>query len=183
MMKRWLILCCMGLLAIPSALGQVARGGGGGGRVATGNRSANANRGNNANVNRSGNANVNRNYNNNTNVNRNVNVNNNVNVNRNYYGGACCGYRGAVVVEDNDWNWGAFAVGAAAGAVTTAAVASAANSSSTTVVATPAVGTVVTTLPGSCSTIQSGGGVIYNCNNIRYQPYYQGTTLVYQVVQ
>lgn len=180
-MRRLLMICCVCLLAIPSAFGQVARGGGGA-RVATGNRSANVNRGNNANVNRSNNANVNRNYNTNANVNRNVNVNSNVNVNRNYYGGACCGYRGAVVVEDNSWDWGAFAVGAAAGAVTTAAISSAAHSS-TAVVATPAVGTVVTTLPGSCTTISSGGGVMYNCNNIRYQPFYQGTTLVYQVVQ
>jgi len=177
--KKTLIACCAVLLTVPVASAQVSRHGGGGARVATNNRST-------ANVNRSNNANVNRNYNNNTNVNRNVNVNNNVNVNRNvdvhggYYGGY--GYRGPVVVEDNSWNWGSFAAGAAAGAVTTAAVASATHPS-TTVVATPAVGTVVTTLPGSCSTISSGGAVIYNCNNIHYQPFYQGTTMVYQVVR
>jgi hypothetical protein len=49
-------------------------------------------------------------------------------------------------------------------------------------VATPAVGSVVTVLPAGC-TEASGGGVIYSCNNIRYQPVYQGTTLVYQVIQ
>src|SRR5262245_46786557 len=107
-MKRWLKICFTVLLTASVAYGQVARGGGGGSRVATGNRSANVNRSGNANRNYNGNANVNRNYNSNTNVNRNVNVNSNVNVNRNYYGGACCGYRGAVVVEDNSWDWGAF---------------------------------------------------------------------------
>jgi hypothetical protein len=28
-----------------------------------------------------------------------------------------------------------------------------------------------------------GGAVIYNCANVYYQPFYQGSTLVYQVVQ
>lgn len=169
-MRKVIIVFCLSLLISQSVLAQVARRGDSS-RVAVGNRSHTQN------------TNVNRNYN--TNVNRNVNVNNNVNVNRNvnvhgnYYGG----YRGgAVVVEDNSWNWGSFAAGAAAGAVTGAVVGAATSSHSTTVVA-PAAGTVVTTLPGSCATIASGAGMIYNCNNIHYQPVYQGTTLVYQVVQ
>jgi hypothetical protein len=37
-------------------------------------------------------------------------------------------------------------------------------------------------MPGSCASISGGGGVVYNCNSVYYQPYYQGTTLVYQVV-
>ena len=167
------ILYCVALLIVQMVQGQVARHVDSS-RVAVGNRSY------------SHNTNVNRNANYNTNVNRNVNVNNNVNVNRNvnvhgnYYGG----YRGgAVVVEDNSWNWGSFAAGAAAGVVTGAVVGAATSSHSTTVVAAPVAGTVVTTLPGSCSTIASGASVIYNCNNIHYQPFYQGTALVYQVVQ
>lgn len=141
------------------------------GRVQVGNRSAN----------------VNRNLNQNANINRNVNVNNNVNVNRNvnvnvhggYYGGGCCAYH-------DDWNWGSFAAGAAVGVATTAVVAAATSSHSTTTVVTapaPAMGTIVGTLPGGCATVSAPGAVIYNCNNIYYRPYYQGTTLVYQVVQ
>jgi len=136
------------------------------GRVAVGNRSAN----------------VNRNYNNN--VNRNVNVNNNVNVNRNvnvnthggYYGGGCCYYH-------DDPNWGAFAAGAAVGVATTAAVAAATRPSTTTVVVqAPPIGSTVGVLPGGCATVSAPGTVIYNCNNVYYRPFYQGTSLVYQVV-
>jgi hypothetical protein len=132
------------------------------GRVQVGNRSANVNR--------------------NTNVNRNVNVNNNVNVNRNvnvhggYYGGGCCYYH-------DDPNWGAFAAGAAIGVATTAAVAAATSHKTTTVVVqAPPVGSTVGVLPGSCSTVSAPGTVIYSCNNIYYRPFYQGTSLVYQVV-
>jgi hypothetical protein len=134
------------------------------------------------NVQNRSNQNLNRNVNANTNVNRNVNVNSNVNVNRNvnvhgnYYGG----YHGAVVVDDG-WNWGSFAAGAAVGVATTAAVA-AATRPTTAVVAAPTLGTVVTALPGECASVASGGAVIYNCSSIYYQPFYQGTTLVYKVV-
>ncbi|HZD93666.1 MAG TPA: hypothetical protein VE133_05385, partial [Candidatus Sulfotelmatobacter sp.] len=90
--------------------------------------------------------------------NGNVNVNSNVSVNRqlNVHGS-----EGAVVVEDNSWNWESFA----AGAVTGAGVGAAANASTSTVVATPAVGTVVTALPGSCATMPATGGIIYKCDN------------------
>jgi len=136
----------------------------------TANRNANVNRNVNANQNVNRNVNVNQNVN----VNRNINVNNNVNVHGGYYGGCC--YH-----EDNDWNWGSFAAGAAVGVATTAVVA-AATRPSTTVVAAPAVGSVVTVLPGGCSGVSTGGATIYNCNNIYYRPYYQGTSLVYQIV-
>ena len=143
----------------------------GGSQVAVQNRSANVNR--NANLNQTYNRNVN--VNQNVNVNRNVNVNNNVNVHGGYYGGCC--YH-----ADNDWNWGSFAAGAAVGVATTAAVAAATRPSTTTVVAMPAVGSVITALPGGCSTVATGGAVTYHCSNIYYRPYYQGTSLVYQVV-
>jgi hypothetical protein len=139
------------------------------GRVSVGNRSAN----------------VNQNFNRNTNVNRNVNVNNNVNVNRNvnvnvhrgYYGGGCCAYH-------DDWNWGSFAAGAVVGVATTAVVAAATSSHNTTVVAAPvpAMGTIVGALPGGCTVISAPGTAIYNCNSIYYRPYYQGSSLVYQIV-
>lgn len=122
------------------------------GRVAVGNR----------------NANVNRNYNANVNRNVNVNVNRNVNVHGGYYGGGCCYYHD---------DWGSFAAGAAVGAATTAVVAAATRPRTTTVVTTapaPAIGTIMGTLPGSCSAISAGGGVIYNCSNVYYRPFLSG---------
>src|ERR1700744_420936 len=101
-------------------------------------------------------------------------------VNNNYHGGGGC-YN--CYYHDNDWNWGSFAAGAAVGVATTAVVAAATRPASTTVVvAAPAVGTMVPALPGGCANINSGGVVLYNRNNVYYRPFYQGTTLVYQVV-
>jgi outer membrane usher protein FimD/PapC len=137
---------------------------GSGQRVNVQNRSANVNR----------NANINRNTN--VNVNRNVNVN----VNNSYHGGGC--YNCGGYYHDNSWNWGAFAAGAAVGVATTAVVAAATRPSTTVVVAAPAVGSIVPALPGGCAVINGPAGMIYNCSNIYYHPYYQGTTLVYQVV-
>jgi hypothetical protein len=176
-MKRHLVIALCASMISSTTFAQLGRHGGGQ-RVNVQNRSAN--------VNRNNNANVNRNYNNNTNVNRNVNVNNNVNVNRNvnvntnyYHGGGGC-YN--CYYHDNSWNWGSFAAGAAVGVATTAVVAAATRPATTVVVAAPVVGTMVPTLPGGCANINSGGVVLYNCSNIYYRPYYQGTTLVYQVV-
>jgi hypothetical protein len=160
------VLLC-GLSALP-ANAQIARGGRSS-QVAVQNRSVNRN--NNANVNR----NVNVNQNTNVNRNVNVNVNRNVDVHGGYYGG-CCAY------QDNSWNWGSFAAGAAVGVATTAVVAAASRPAATTVVVAPAIGSVITTLPGGCATVATGGAVIYHCSSIYYRPYYQGTTLVYQVV-
>jgi hypothetical protein len=133
----------------------------------------------------------------NVNVDRNANVNRNgeVNINRNadvdvdrdvdVHGGAY--YRGGhVYYDDRDWNWGAFAAGTAVGVAGTAIGAAATQSESTTTVVTtappPAVGTLVGTLPAGCTAASGTGGPLYNCNNVYYQPSYQGTTLVYQVV-
>jgi hypothetical protein len=168
-MKLYIALILCASLIPSSAKAQLGRRGGGT-RVDVQNRSANVNRNANANVNRNANVNVNRNAN--------VNVNRNVNVDV-HGGGGCwnCGY-----YHDNNWNWGAFAAGAAVGTVTTAAVASAHQSSTTVVVAAPTVGTLVPTLPSGCATINTGGTVVYQCSNTYYQPFYQGTQLVYQVV-
>lgn len=153
---------------------------GGGAPLNMQNRSVNrgeANRNLNArqNINTGQTTNVNRNLNTTQNVNVNRNVN--VNTNYNYHGGGCynCGY------NDSGWNWGSFAAGAATTAVVGAA-AHAAAAPPPVVVAAPAVGSVVTSLPGECATVGAGGAVIYSCNNIYYRPYYQGTTLVYEVV-
>jgi hypothetical protein len=117
----------------------------------------------NTNVNRS--ANVNRN----TNVNRNVNVNTNtnVNVNRNvdvnvrggyygggYYGGGCCYHPVAT-----------------AAAVTAARVATVA-----------VVGSMVNSLPPSCSAVSVNGLTYQQCGSTWYQPQFVGSSTTYVVV-
>ena len=166
----WLVVVAITVLPVSARVRSYQ----GGARPAVQNRSANANR--NLNANRNTNVNRNANVNRNVNVNQNVNVNRNVNVYGGYHGG-CCYY------DDHDWNWGSFAAGAAVGVATTAAVAAAtAPKSTTVVVSAPAVGTVVSALPGSCGAISTGNAVVYNCNNVYYSPFYQGTSVVYQVV-
>ena len=155
-MRTYVTLALCASLVASSAQAQLGRRGGGT-RVNVQNRSAN----------------VNRNYNANVNVNRNVNVN--------VHGGGC--YNCGGYYHDNNWNWGSFAAGAAVGVATTAIVASATRPAQTTVVvAAPAIGSMVPTLPGGCATVNAGGGVVYQCSNVYYRPYYQGTSLVYQVV-
>jgi hypothetical protein len=110
-------------------------------------------------------------------------VNRNVNVNTNSHSG--CYNCGGAYYHDDGYNWGAFAAGAAVAATTTAVVAAAtrpAPTNTTVVVQAPAVGTMVPALPGTCQTINTGNAMVYNCSNVYYRPYYQGTTLVYQVV-
>jgi len=101
------------------------------------------------------------------------NVVQHVNVHGGYYGGCC---------YHDDPNWGAFAAGAAVGVATTAVVAAATRPSTTVVTNTVAVGSVVPALPGGCVTVANGSAVIYHCSNVYYRPYYQGSSLVYQVV-
>jgi hypothetical protein len=162
-MSLYMTLALCTSMLLPNAMAQVGRWGGGA-RVNVQNRSAD----------------VNRTYNNTANVNRNINVNENVNVNRNV--NVNTNYHGGYYYHDNDWNWGSFAAGAAAGAVTTAAVAGATHPAQTAVVTAPAVGAMVPALPSGCAAVGTGGAVLYNCNHVYYRPYYQGTTLVYQVV-
>ena len=170
-MKAYITFALSVCLAASSVQAQLGRRGSGT-RVDVGNRSAGVNR----------NINNNRNYNNNININRNanVNVNRNVNVNNSYHGGGCWNCGG--YYHDDGWNWGSFAAGAAVGVATTAVVAAATRPSTTVVVATPAIGTVVPTLPTGCAAVNTGTTVVYNCSNVYYRPYYQGTSLVYQVV-
>jgi hypothetical protein len=107
------------------------------------------------------------NVNRNTNINRNVNVNNNVNVNRNvnvnvnnsyhgggYYGGGCCYHPVAV------------AAAVTATAVVTAAV----------------VGSIVHSVPPSCSSVIVNGLAYQQCGSTWYQPQFSGTTTTYIVV-
>jgi len=45
-----------------------------------------------------------------------------------------------------------------------------------------AVGTRVTTLPASCTTVVSGDVTYHSCGSVYYRPYYEGTKVVYVVV-
>jgi hypothetical protein len=134
---------------------------------ANANRNANANANRNVNANNNTNANRNVNANSNTNVNRNVNVNQNVNVNRdvnvnanrNYYGG---GYGGACCYNSG--------VGTAA-AITAAAVGTAL-----------VVGSMVNSLPPSCSAISANGVTYQKCGSTYYQPQFSGGNTTYVVV-
>jgi hypothetical protein len=49
--------------------------------------------------------------------------------------------------------------------------------------APPPMYTVVPALPGACATVPTyNGGVVYNCGGVYYAPYYEGYSLMYQVV-
>ena len=129
-----------------------ARRGGGGAR-----RGGSANRSRSSSRNRNTNRNVNKNKNVNRNVNRNVNKNVNVNVNNNrrYYGGHSRGHYG-------------YYRGAPLMAFTTGLV----------------IGSVIaaSTMPTTCTTVVANGISYRRCSNSYYQPFYEGDTLVYKVV-
>ena len=127
------------------------------------NRAANVNRANinNANINNANinNANINNANINNANINR-TNVNN---VNVNGYGG---NYH---LDNDVDYGWGhPVAAGAAFGAA--AAVTSA------------AIGSVVYSLPPSCTVTVVNGISYQNCGGVWYEPQFSGTSVEYIVV-
>jgi hypothetical protein len=105
---------------------------------------------------------TNLNHNRNTNVNRNanVNVNRNTNVNVNRH----------VDVDVHNrygyYNHGPSVAGVVAASVATAIV----------------VGSIVNTLPPSCSTMIVNGFAYQNCGGVYYQPQYQGSSVTYIVV-
>lgn len=82
---------------------------------------------------------------------------------------------GTINVNGSDWGWGgdgawgAAAVGAAVGA----AAASSASSEP---------GTVIYSLPPSCTPVVVDGVTYQNCGGTYYQPAYQGSSVVYQTV-
>ena len=96
----------------------------------------------------------NRNVNRNKNVNRNVNRNVNVNVNNRYYGGHH-GHYGSY----HGHPILAFATVMAVGSIVAAA-----------------------TMPTTCTTVVTNGVSYRRCGSSYYQPFYQGDTLVYKVV-
>ncbi|WP_415407942.1 hypothetical protein ACLHDG_05255 [Sulfurovum sp. CS9] len=132
---------------------EARRGGGGARRGGSANRSRSSNRNRNTNRNKNTNRNVNKNKNVNRNVNKNVNVN--VNNNRRYYGGHSRGYYG-------------YYRGAPLMAFTTGLI----------------IGSVIaaSTMPTTCTTVVANGISYRRCDNSYYQPFYEGDTLVYKVV-
>lgn len=160
---------------LPDGSYMVARGGGmrgGGGMRAGGGGHMAANRGGGGqrNFNSGGNRNVrasaNSNISGNRNVNRNVNRNTNVNVNRN-------------IDVHNDWHGGDYGHWddhyyhpvATAAAVTAAAV-----------VTSAVVGSIVYSVPPSCSTVVVNGISYSQCGSTWYQPRYAGSSVQYVVV-
>jgi hypothetical protein len=102
-------------------------------------------------------ANVNRdvNVNRNTNVNRDVNFDRDIDVDRRYDGaGGCCYHPVARTAA------------VTAAAVTTAAV----------------VGSVVNTIPASCSAVTVNGLTYQQCGSTWYQPAFEGSSVTYVVV-
>ena len=130
-----------------------ARGGGGHARTSV-NRGAHANVNRGSNVNRNANINRGANINHNANINRNTNINRSANVNVN---------RNVDIDVDRRWN---HPVGTAVAIGATAAV----------------IGSIVYSLPPSCSTIYVDGVTYRQCGSSWYQPRYVGTGVQYVVV-
>src|SRR5580765_2716216 len=149
------LLSVISLLLISAVSAFAMRGGGG--AVRGGARtSVNGGMNRSANVNRNASVDRSMNVNQNMNVNRNanVNVNRDVDVHGAYYGGGCC-YR----------------PGATAAAVAGAAIVTAA-----------AVGSVVSSIPPSCTAVQVNGLTYQQCGNTWYEPQFSGTNTTYVVV-
>jgi hypothetical protein len=106
-----------------------------------------------ANVNRNTNVNANRNVNVNANRNVNVNVNREVDVHGGYYGG-CCYHP----------------------------IATAAAVAATAVVTAAAIGSMVHTIPPSCTVVEVNGLTYQQCGSTWYQPQFVGTATNYVVV-
>jgi len=104
--------------------------------------------------------NLNQNHNTNVNRNANVNVNRNTNVNVNRHVDVDVHNRGGY------YNHGPSVAGVVAASVATAIV----------------VGSIVHTLPPSCSTMVVNGFAYQNCGGTYYQPQYQGSSVTYIVV-
>jgi hypothetical protein len=51
------------------------------------------------------------------------------------------------------------------------------------IVIKPPIGAIVPSIPDGCDATDNGGTVFYDCSGIVYQPFYQGSALVYRVVR
>ena len=156
----------IGLMLILAPCATIVSAGPGGGNHGTrSSASSSVNRGSNNNSNRNvnNNSNVNRNTNVNSNRNTNVNVNKNVNVNVDnnrggYYGG---GYNSGCCYHP---------------------VATAAAVTATTMVTAAVIGSMVNTLPPSCSSVVVNGIAYQQCGSTWYQPQFSGGNTSYVVI-
>jgi hypothetical protein len=116
-------------------------------------------------------------------ANRNVNRDVNRDIERDFEGDIDIdGGWGGLYYDDPGWGWGSFAAGAAGVAAGAAIGAAIDDDDDVVVVNTPAAGNYVSTIPSGCALESSGGATIYNCGGVLYEPYYEGSTLVYRVV-
>jgi len=89
---------------------------------------------------------------------------------------------GVVIDRRQGPGWGGVLAGGILGAAAGLALGSAI-AGPPVVVGPPVVGAVVPALPGGCVTVPSyNGSVLYDCGNIYYQPFYEGTSLMFEVV-
>ncbi len=104
----------------------------------------------------------------NVNVNRNTNVNRDVNVNRDIDV-----HRDVDVNVHHEYGYGpcCYHPVARAAAITTAAVITAA-----------AIGSMVNTIPPSCTVVYANGYTYQQCGNVWYQPQFVGSSTTYVVV-
>jgi hypothetical protein len=51
------------------------------------------------------------------------------------------------------------------------------------IVVRPPIGAVVPSIPDGCDAIDNSGVVLYDCSGVIYQPFYQGSDLVFKVVR
>ena len=126
------------------------------GKARTSVSNKNANRNTNVNRNKNVNVNSNRNVNRNVNVDRDIDIDRDVDIDVDVDRHGCCYHHSG---------WGTAAAVTAA-AVTTAIV----------------VGTVVNTLPPSCTVVMVNGFTYQQCGNTWYQPQFVGTSTTYVVV-
>jgi hypothetical protein len=137
----------------------------------------------------------------NVNINRpNINVNRpNVNINNGGWRGG--GWYGGGYRTPPGWGIGTFAAGLVIGAAisspppyySTVAVGGSnyiysdgvflQPRGSSYVVIAPPIDAVVPSLPDGCSATNVSGVIYYDCSGISYQPFYQGSSLVYRVVR
>jgi hypothetical protein len=102
----------------------------------------------------SNNANINSNRNVNVNSNRDVNIHRDVDIHGGYYGGGCCYHP----------------------------IATAAAVTATAMVTAAVIGSMVNTLPPSCSVVMINGLTYQQCGSTWYQPQFVGTSTTYVVV-
>jgi hypothetical protein len=88
---------------------------------------------------------------------------------------------GVVIDRRRGPGWGGVAAAGILGAVAGLALGGAV--APPVVAGPPVIGTMIPYLPAGCVTVPTyTGAVLYNCGGYYYQPIYEGTSLMYQIV-